>query len=214
MIGRHDEVDLALPLDEALSLRHLMFVVRRHQGVVRFAALDLETPSGLSLESGQQARFVEAVGPLILFASDFVFFCVPTGQPLAWKPDATNPWATLLPRSTCRLEPVEPSTSSALIGTLEVRARGARKGFRLDARELGRGVLIGRASRCSVMVDVNSVSRVHAVVLSLDDQLFIIDSGSTNGLWLGDDEVKIAPFAEGPVFMLGGEVSVRWRASH
>ncbi len=27
MIGRHDAVDLALPLDDSLSLRHLMFVV-------------------------------------------------------------------------------------------------------------------------------------------------------------------------------------------
>ncbi len=45
MIGRHDAVDLALPLDDSLSLRHLMYVVRRKQDAVRFVAIDLESSS-------------------------------------------------------------------------------------------------------------------------------------------------------------------------
>lgn len=86
LIGRHGAVDLALPLDDSLSLRHLMFVVRREEQRVQFVVLDLETHSGLQLETGQGVRLAEASGPLIVCASDFVFFCIPTGGPLPWRP--------------------------------------------------------------------------------------------------------------------------------
>ncbi len=214
LIGRHDSVDLALPLDDALSLRHLMFVVRKESDGVRFAALDLETVNGVQLESGQQARLVEAVGPLIVAASDFVFFCVPTGQPLAWNPDAANPWATLLPRAVSRLEPLEAATGEALVGRVELRSPQGRGNRLVDAASLRRGVLVGRAERCDVVTTTTTVSRVHAVLLHLDDEVFLFDAGSSNGTWRGDDEVKVAALRDEEPFMLGSEVSLRWHAAH
>lgn len=105
LIGRHDAVDLALPLDDSLSLRHLMFVVRRRSAGVQLVVLDLETQHGLQLESGPPVRLVEAPGPLIVCASDFVFFCVPTGQPAPWLCESRDPWATLMPRCVTRQVP-------------------------------------------------------------------------------------------------------------
>jgi hypothetical protein len=111
---------------------------------------------------------VEAVGPLIFVVSEFVFFCVPTGQPLPWNSEAKNPWATLLPRSACRVESLEVTAPGALEGQVEVRSRLGHKSFRLDLSSLRRGVLMGRAPRCEVYVPLNSISQVHAGLLSLD----------------------------------------------
>ncbi len=210
-IGRHDEVDLALPLDESLSLRHLLFVVQRRDGVVQFAALDLETPEGVRLESGQRVRLVESVGVMVLQASDFIFFCVPTGQPLPWRPSAPHPWATLLPRAACRVELHDARTGGGLAGHLEVGGRTRA----LDTGGLTRGVSIGRAERCDVVVPGDDrVSRVHAVLLRFCGAALIIDTGSTNGLWCGEKEVGIAALTDGARFTLGADIELRWNTEH
>jgi hypothetical protein len=209
-IGRHDEVDLALPLDDSLSLRHLLFVVQRRDGVVRFAALDLDTPQGVRIESGQQVRLVEAVGVMVLQASEFIFFCVPTGQPLPWRPDAPHPWATLLPRAACRVETQGAPPGRRLAGRLEVDGRP----HALSADGLSRGVLLGRAARCDVVLSDDGVSRVHAVLLRFGGAALIIDAGSTNGTWCGETEVAIAPLTDGARFTLGAENEIRWNTEH
>lgn len=73
---------------------------------------------------------------------------------------------------------------------------------------------MGRAERCEVSVPVMTVSRVHAVLLSLDDELLVIDAGSTNGTWRLDQEVRIARLRDGDVLALGEEVTVAWRDAH
>jgi len=209
-IGRHDEVDLALPLDDRLSLRHLLFVVQLRDGVVQFAALDLETPDGVRLESGQRVRLVESVGVMVLQASDFVFFCVPTGHPLPWLPRAAHPWATLLPRAACRVEVHDARPGGGLAGHLEVNGRTRAIG----AGGLSRGVSIGRAERCDVVLGDDRVSRVHAVLLRFCGAPLIIDTGSTNGLWCGEREVAIARLHDGARFTLGAENEIRWNTEH
>lgn len=213
-IGRHDAVDLALPLDDSLSLRHLLFVVRRSGKGVQFQALDLETSNGLRLESDQRVRLVEASGPLILTASDFFFFCLPTGQPVPWDRDSQDPWASLTPRFTTREVPHTEDPAQALAGRLEVStvSRSLAPGF--TAAALRRGVLIGRADRCDLVIPEQGVSRVHVVLLQLDDGLWVIDAGSTNGTWRDDEELKIARMSEGAPVRLGSEAELSWHAAH
>lgn len=55
-----------------------------------------------------------------------------------------------------------------------------------------------------------TVSRVHAVLLRLDDAVFIIDAGSSNGTWRVAHEVKIDALRDGDVLMIGPEVTIRW----
>lgn len=214
LIGRHDEVDLALPLDDSLSLRHLMFVVRRRAAGVQLVVLDLETQHGLQLESGAPVRLVEAPGPLIVCASDFVFFCVPTGQPAPWLSESRDPWATLMPRCVTRQVPRQASSREPLVGRVELGSAFGVRSATFGNAALGRGLLIGRAARCDVVSPINSVSRVHAVLLRLEEELFIIDAGSTNGTWRVDREVKIDRLHDGDVVMLGQDVTLCWRDSH
>jgi hypothetical protein len=213
-VGRHDEVDLALPLDESLSLRHLLFIVRRAEGSIHFSALNLETPGGVQLESGQPVRLVESVGALFLRASEFVFFCIPTGQPVPWNPDDAQPWSTLLPRAESHVESPDEPVPGRPIGKLEVRGLAGARGFRLDAASLRRGVLVGRADRCEVRLPLDTISRVHAVMLQLGDEAFLVDAGSTNGIWRDERQVRIAQLVDGVTFDLGREVSLRWQAAH
>lgn len=213
-IGRHEAVDLALPLDDALSLRHLLFVVRRAGQGVQFQAIDLETSNGLQLETGQAARLVEASGPLILCASDFLFFCFPTGQPVPWDRDSRDPWSTLRPRQVSRSVSEWPAPAEELAGRLSVQSESGARGAAFGASALRRGVLVGRAARCDLVVPVGTVSRIHAVFLQLEDGLWVMDAGSTNGLWRGDEEVKIARVVEGQPLELGSGPVVTWHAAH
>lgn len=214
LIGRHDEVDLALPLDDTLSLRHLMFVVRRRADGVRYAAIDLESHSGLQLESGQSARLVESTGPLILSASDFVFFCFPTGRPAPWDRDSRDPWRTLAPRRSSRLVPSHLPPNDTIAGRVELASPTGVVAVAVGGAALLRGLLVGRAERCDVVTPVETVSRVHVVLLRLEDELFVVDAGSTNGTWRGDRELKAAPLRDSDVLRLGEEVSLCWRAAH
>ncbi|MDP1823194.1 MAG: FHA domain-containing protein [Archangium sp.] len=213
-IGRHQAVDLALPLDDALSLRHLLFVVRKAGQGVQFQAIDLETCNGMQLESGQAVRLVEASGPLILCASDFLFFCFPTGQPLPWDRDCLDPWGSLRPRLVTRQVGSDFECTEPMAGWVTTQTKRGEGVVSFGNSALRAGVLIGRAERCDVVVPVNSVSRVHAVLILLDDGLWVLDAGSTNGTWRLDEELKIARVGEGDRLGLGSEVFLGWRGAH
>jgi FHA domain len=209
-VGRHDEVDLALPLDGALSLRHVLFVVQRAGGGVRFTAVDLGTPDGLRLEGGDRVRLAEAEGVQIFVASEFVFFCVPTGKDVPWKSDAPRPFSTLAQRVSLRTEWPEAVLSQRVMGRLELPGGWS---VRLRADALRRGVLVGRMPRCEVRVEEESVSRVHAVLMAVGGVPFLFDAGSTVGTWRGARRVFVAPLVDGEVLRLGFEVEVCWRSA-
>ena len=213
-IGRHAAVDLALPLDDALSLRHLLFVVRRQGPGVLFQAIDLETSNGLQLESGAAVRSAQASGPLILRASDFIFFCIPTGQAVPWDRDCGDPWSTLRPRVVSRQAPRTLEARESVVGSLSAQTPFGERVCAFGRTALERGVLVGRASRCDVVVPVQTVSRVHVVLLLLEDGLRLMDAGSTNGTWRMDEEVKITRVREGDRFLLGEEVVLAWNTTN
>lgn len=102
------------------------------------------------------------------------------------------------------------------LGALVVRGPTGVTRLPLGARALERGVLVGRDLRCSALGFrlPNDVSRVHALVLALDGEVFIADTGSTNGVWDGGDEVRIAPMGSGRAFHLGRNVAVQWTTAH
>lgn len=214
LIGRHDAVDLPLPLDDSLSLRHLMFVVRRRGDAVHFVAIDLESHNGLQLESGAPVRLAEASGPLIVCASDFVFFCFPTGKAVPWNSESIDPWSTLPERRAHRVEPRRLVAGDPAVGRVELRSSFGVKATAIGGAALRRGVLVGRAGRCDAVVPAVTVSRVHAVLLSLDEELLVIDAGSTNGIWRLDQEVRIARLRDGDVLTLGQEVTLAWHDTH
>ena len=57
-------------------------------------------------------------------------------------------------------------------------------------------VLIGRANECQIQTQDAMVSRRHARII-WDGNYWIEDIGSSNGVHLGNDRVKRAPFRPG-----------------
>lgn len=206
-LGRHDLVDLALPLDDALSLRHVLFVVRSAGRGVRFTVMDLQTPNGLHLFERGAVRLVEATGPVIVRASEFILFCVPTGA------GARLPrrWVELPPMVPARVEAGASAPSfQRIAGTLELETATWKRTHTLTQTELARGVQIGRQDRCELCVTDLTVSRVHGVLLQLDGEPYLADAGSTNGLWVKGELRSVIPLRDDVSVWFGGELSARW----
>lgn len=74
-----------------------------------------------------------------------------------------------------------------LAGTLEIIGPDRSTVIRVGQTALRDGVLVGRYPRCdSASVVDDKVSRVHALLIQLGDELLVIDTASTNGTRCGD----------------------------
>lgn len=113
--------------------------------------------------------------------------------------------------------PEEPGPEPAMVpgevveGHLVITNGGIEQRLSVGARALERGIILGRYSRCSgdtsVMTDL--VSRVHAIVIFVDGRIHIIDAGSTNGIVVGEADVKCAPIEPRATYSLGA-MRVKW----
>jgi predicted component of type VI protein secretion system len=103
-----------------------------------------------------------------------------------------------------------PSPRGSLHLTLGPRAQA----LRVDSDMVAQGLLVGRNERCDVVVPDKFASRVHAVLLEVDEVVHVIDTGSSNGTWTVDGErVRCRPLAEAEVLRIG-EAMLEWRAVH
>jgi len=81
-------------------------------------------------------------------------------------------------------------------------------------KELQNGVLIGRYARCdsAQLVDDPSMSRVHALLIQIDDRIIIVDTGSVNGTRLiGEHRARVIELTGDTDFQLGKATRARWR---
>jgi hypothetical protein len=242
-IGRHSAAELFLPWHEALSLRHLLVLVRKTPGgPVHSRVVDLNTPLGFTAETGGRLGSVEADGPLVLSAAGYSLILFPTGGPLAWDPEASDPFATLptrvhqaaepsarpdprpVPRPITRVTPYAAPRPAAqegavlceagerALGVLVVCRADREEAIPVGARALERGVVLGRYGRCDVgrQSGRSGVSRVHAILLSCDGEPHLVDAGSTNGTYCGDQEIKCARLEPQRTYWLGDELCLRW----
>lgn len=211
-LGRHEAVELPITTDAALSLRHVLFVVRLVSGRVRFSALDLESRSGLHTQAGQQ-RQLESEQPAVLRAAGLAFFCVPTGPGSVMPADPNEAWERMnRPPTTRRPSIVDRMLEGGLrtVGQLTALMGSQRLPLRLEDATLERGVLVGRDGRCDVVVPHHEVSRVHAMVVTFDGAPYLVDVGSANGTWTAQGErVRCVALRTGDEFLLGG-ARLRW----
>lgn len=100
-----------------------------------------------------------------------------------------------------------------LAGTLELIGPSRREVIRVGHAALRDGVLLGRYPRCdSALVDDESVSRVHALMIQIGDELLVIDTASTNGTTRSNDEpARVHPIDGEIELMLGFSTRARWR---
>ncbi len=121
-------------------------------------------------------------------------------------------------RVTTGLGPLELGTEALLVpgepeaGQLTLVNDSIERVFSIGAHALTRGVILGRYERCvgAGAGAGDRVSRVHAVVCAIDNVTYFVDTGSTNGTYIGDLEVKCARVVPGVTFSLGS-MQVVWR---
>jgi Inner membrane component of T3SS, cytoplasmic domain len=97
------------------------------------------------------------------------------------------------------------------IGALEIEAEGGRGVFPVHAREATRGILVGRYERCDLGVSDASLSRVHALLIDHDSELWIVDTASTNGIWDEQEErIRQKTLGAGAMLRLTTSIELRW----
>ena len=102
------------------------------------------------------------------------------------------------------------------VGTLELIGKHHRGTLTLGHAALRDGVLIGRYARCDAagIIDDASLSRVHALLLDVEDAFLVIDTASRNGTRLyGQDDARVIAIAGDTELGLGSRTRARWRFS-
>ncbi|MEO8700760.1 MAG: FHA domain-containing protein [Kofleriaceae bacterium] len=105
-----------------------------------------------------------------------------------------------------------------LAGTLELIGPSFRETIRIDHDSLKDGVLLGRYARCDGaggLADDTSLSRVHALLIHIEDALLVVDTASSNGIWENGERPRSRVFAldgsSPDEILLGKTTRARWR---
>jgi len=72
--------------------------------------------------------------------------------------------------------------------------------------KMGREIVIGRASDLDMVLVEDMVSRKHAKISTLNDQIVIQDLGSTNGTFVNGEKVKRSRLREGDRILIGTSI--------
>jgi hypothetical protein len=102
------------------------------------------------------------------------------------------------------------------VGRLELIGRHNRGTLSLGQDALRDGVLIGRYGRCdgAALLDDPSLSRVHGLLLHVDDALLFVDTASRNGSRLhGQPNGRLFVMEQQIELHLGSSTRARWRWS-
>lgn len=210
VIGRHDVADLALPLDDTLSLRHLFLAARRDGDGVRFLVVDLESENGLSSLTAPRLYAAESTSPVVLTIGDFVLFCLPSGPAAEWV-RAPKAWRCVSRAKPLRQVDEACTAPGRLRGAVELSIEGCGASEYVDEDNLRRGYLVGRSKRCDFIADLQCVSRKHVVLVEFDGEPWLFDLGSRNGTTLDGLRIDACRLESGQRYQLGGPVTLRWR---
>jgi hypothetical protein len=98
-------------------------------------------------------------------------------------------------------------------GELRIELVDFKQKNRVSAERLEHGVLIGRYDRCGITFtdSTSRVSRVHLLIVRIDNEIWAIDTASTHGLWRGGHKVTAVVLTDPDQLALGNAATVRWR---
>lgn len=92
-------------------------------------------------------------------------------------------------------------------GALKLSSAGRTQTLSVGHGSARSGLLVGRYERCDTrgasVLAHHGISRVHALVIEIEGVMYAIDTGSTNGIFAGETNVRIAPMAQGASLVLG-----------
>jgi len=204
LVGRHSATSLALPSDNALSLRHAILIARvTDDGCAIFRALDLRSGTGMFDADGAPHRSVIANGPLRLRVGNSALFAIPTGDlfrdglvaayddidwptPERWLPDTppekrvkdisrvTTRSAMMSLEKGAARRVVRGDATSPQAGRFVVEIGGISSEIAVDDVALRTGVLFGRYPRCDINCDNAPMSELISRVHAL---FLMVDDG-------------------------------------
>src|SRR5947209_19997638 len=136
-----------------------------------------------------------ADGTLVMKIGSSTLFLLPTGPGIAqWASDADETWrgfqscpAEILPPAQPLKSRAAPAPGAVKLATITIQSSSPQAGdlttmHAVWSDQLERGILVGRDDRCSHGgVDEGNLSRVHLVLLSVEGEVWGIDTASTNG---------------------------------
>ena len=101
------------------------------------------------------------------------------------------------------------------VGKLEIYTPNRQLSIAVGAEALRDGVLLGRYGRCDLTdaaSEDHSLSRVHALLMQLDERLLLIDTASSNGTFERGQQVRVVVIDKDTELRLGKKTYLRWRA--
>lgn len=104
-------------------------------------------------------------------------------------------------------------SSRDIAGTLELIGPKHRGTIRIGHDELRDGVLLGRYARCNnaQIADDPSLSRVHALLIQLDDAIVMVDTASLNGIREANQpKTRLITLQGDSELVLGTATRARW----
>ena len=227
ILGRHERCDVVLSRDSDVSLRHLLVrATRAPGGNLHLRAIDLRSRVGLLSEDGRRCEAIASRGPLFLQVGSYVLFLLPTGpHAKQWSDDADATWRGFAPRDQEILPPPQPLKSRAApsptamkLATITIQSSSPQAGDLTSTHavwsdQLERGILVGRDDRCSHGgLEEGNLSRVHLVLLSVDDEVWAIDTASTNGTrLLGALPFRQTRLSGEAQLVLADALTLRWQ---
>jgi FHA domain-containing protein len=83
---------------------------------------------------------------------------------------------------------------------------------KLSAEQIDRGVLLGRSSRCQVGLDTDdTLSRVHVLVVRVGDDVWAIDTASTNGTSRNGANIEAVVLRDRDALQLASVATMHWK---
>lgn len=102
------------------------------------------------------------------------------------------------------------------VGRLEIFTPQRQLAIQIGADALKDGVLLGRYGRCDLTEaagEDHSLSRVHALLIKLEDRLLLVDTASSNGTFERGERVRVVVIDQDTELRLGKKTYMRWRSA-
>ena len=150
---------------------------------------------------------------------------LPISHVKPWTDEADATWRGFAPRDQEILPPPQPLKSRAAPGpgaaklaTITIQSSSPQAGDLTSTHavwsdQLERGILVGRDDRCSHGgLEEGNLSRVHLVLLSVDDEVWAIDTASTNGTrLLGSAPFRQTRLSGESQLVLADALTLKWQ---
>ena len=240
IVGRHTLCDLLIPDSmPSAALRHVALIVSqngKHQ--IQKRAIDLHTPIGFFNAKGQQLAHLTHRGPLFLRVGESTIALLDCNPSVLNYADADSAYKHFMLKSDEGGKPSESALHSDLakpkaahphgsgnnsllqsgemcVGQLVLEINDTSHSYKVGMQALQHGIMIGRSEQCAVSCKQNwqykdTLSRVHALLVYSNGEIWLIDTASSNGVLFENQEIRKKRVNSADRFALGKHYCARW----